>query len=118
VLREYANYSWLGTEGYPAAVSSGKPGAYGLYNMAGNVAEWTRTLWQPNYTFQQDDNGRAQVEVDNDSGNLIKDVVIRGGSVASISLDIRCTSRSPYVPTGDNAHVGGIGFRVVLHHKP
>jgi len=115
-LRKYANYAWLGT---PAAdlviVNSSEPSFNQLYNMAGNVAEWTRTI-MTDYKAQLTESGRAVVQIDNENGDPgSQPVVIRGGSLAQGVLDIRCTSR-----VGDNpkSQIGGIGFRVVLHHKP
>jgi len=107
--RELANYAWNGTQQQPRPVGSYLAGTNELFDMAGNVWEWTSTLYTENYEAQQTEEDREVLETTDDAGARVK----RGGSLAEIGLHIRCAYRSANPPTGDNAQVGGIGFRVV-----
>ncbi|GAB4570386.1 MAG: formylglycine-generating enzyme family protein [Anaerolineae bacterium] len=91
-----------GSRGGPVAVGAYPDGAspYGVLDMAGNVAEWTSTLYKT-YPYYSDD-GREDLSA---AGSR----VIRGGSYADGSEGIRCAHRVPRSPdlSGDF-----IGFRV------
>jgi len=79
-------------------------GAHGLYDMAGNVYEWTSSLdWTYPY---KDSDGREDPKA---TGNRI----VRGGSYAHDRFDARCANRLGYVASGENARIGSIGFRLV-----
>ena len=84
----------------------------GCLDMAGNVWEWTRSLWgksfmNPDYRYSyRADDGRENLEAGND--NLR---VLRGGSFADVRLNARCACRSgdyPYHWSRD------YGFRVAV----
>jgi formylglycine-generating enzyme required for sulfatase activity len=74
---------------------------YGLVGMAGNVWEWTSSLWKP-YPYRQDD-GRENLE-----GKERR--VVRGGSFASELDAVATTFRRPEKPDTSSLE---IGFRVV-----
>ncbi len=86
---------------------------YDCEDMAGNVWEWTRSLWgkdfrKPDFAYPYDpDDGKRE---DRDARNNVNRVV-RGGSWGYPLGDARCASRDGVGPDlrGDN-----IGFRVVL----
>jgi formylglycine-generating enzyme required for sulfatase activity len=80
---------------YPAAASP-----WGVHDMAGNVDEWTHTLYR-DYPYRADD-GRENPEID-----LSR--VLRGGSFDHSLSDIRCAARGSNFPA---AWEDFIGFRV------
>ena len=78
-----------------------KPNAWGLYDMHGNVAEWTRTSYKP-YPYRGDD-GRNNLSV-------TEDKVVRGGSWYDRPKRARSAFRLDYRPY---QKVFNVGFRVV-----
>jgi formylglycine-generating enzyme required for sulfatase activity len=85
---------------------------YGLLDMAGNVWEWTRSLWgkkseSPDFKYPYKlDDGWENLKAGNDVRR-----VLRGGSWYSAQRDARCASRGRYFPVSfDN----NVGFRVVV----
>ena len=74
---------------------------YGCADMAGNVWEWTRSLYKP-YPYDPKD-GREKL----DHGPR----VLRGGSFGNNEWGVRCASRYRRYP---NSWYDGIGFRVVV----
>ena len=84
-----------------ASVGSYRPNAWGLYDMHGNVAEWTRTTYKP-YPYNADD-GREQAS---ESGRK----VVRGGSWCDRPK--RCSSAFRLsFPRWQRVH--NVGFRVI-----
>ena len=84
-----------------APVGSFRPNAWGLYDMHGNVAEWTRSLCEP-YPYRDDD-GRND---ENAQGRR----VVRGGSWYDLPARARSAFRLSYKPW---LGVYNVGFRVV-----
>jgi formylglycine-generating enzyme required for sulfatase activity len=85
---------------------------YGLLNIAGNIAEWTRSLWgreirKPDYKYPyQAHDGRENLQAAQDAH-----VVLRGGGFISDHWDVRCAYRY----RGKSNLAGRlIGFRVVM----
>ena len=89
-----------------AAVGSYKPNPWGLCDMAGNVAEWTRTACRP-YPYDAAD-GRDQPTPDGDK-------VVRGGSWFDKPNRARSAFRWKY-PAWRRVH--NVGFRVIVELKP
>jgi iron(II)-dependent oxidoreductase len=95
---------------------------YGMQDMAGNVWEWTRTLWGNNfinstYFYPYDPaDGRENLQANN---NVLR--VIRGGSFFYHSWHTRISSRGRSIPTEWD---WDIGFRVAItvlkstYHRP
>ncbi|MCL5098409.1 MAG: SUMF1/EgtB/PvdO family nonheme iron enzyme [Candidatus Omnitrophica bacterium] len=79
-----------------------RPNAWGLYDMHGNVAEWTRSVYRP-YPYRDDD-GR------NRRGSTERRVV-RGGSWRDLPAQARSGYRLAYWPYQP---VFNVGFRVVM----
>ena len=77
---------------------------YGLLDMAGNVCEWTSSLYQA-YPYRADD-GREDLSSSNRR-------VLRGGAFDYVERDARCASRSWYDPS---LRSWGEGFRVAAAH--
>jgi sulfatase modifying factor 1 len=94
---QLGEYAWFkdnsNNETHP--IGSRKPNAWGLYDMHGNVAEWTMDQYLPDY-YQQ--------FKDNIAENPIAEPVslyphaIRGGSFADASADLRSAKRSSSDP--------------------
>jgi formylglycine-generating enzyme required for sulfatase activity len=88
-----------------APVGSFAPNRFGLYDMQGNVAEWTEDCYDggyPSYRRAPTD-GSAQTTY----GCIVR--VFRGGSWASEPLDLRSAHRRAQVPS---SRLPTIGFRV------
>jgi iron(II)-dependent oxidoreductase len=87
---------------------------YGCLDMAGQVWEWTTTLWgddmaTPSFTYPYADDGRE----DPDAGPTIRRV-LRGGCFSSTSLKACCSYRGSLEPDG---FWRGNGFRIVVSPK-
>ncbi len=78
-----------------------RPNAWGLHDMHGNVAEWTRSAKRP-YPYRDDD-GRNRLDSDEDR-------VARGGSWRDRPSRARAAFRLGYRPY---QNVYNVGFRVV-----
>lgn len=85
-----------------ANVGSYLPNAWGLHDMHGNVAEWTRTTYKP-YPYHETD-GRNNV----DSSEA---KVVRGGSFFDPPRRARSAARLAYPPW---RQLFNVGFRVVI----
>jgi formylglycine-generating enzyme required for sulfatase activity/tRNA A-37 threonylcarbamoyl transferase component Bud32 len=102
LMANYWNRSSL-CKGRPVEVGSYAPNGYGLYDMAGNVWEWTNSLFKP-YPYRADD-GREDLAA---SGSR----VMRGGSWYSYA--IFCAYR--YKGFEPNDTFDSYGFRCA--HSP
>jgi sulfatase modifying factor 1 len=91
-------------DGYPAAVPGGyySRNNFGLYDMIGNVAEWTQDCWNPNHA------GAAQDARPRTTGDCSRRVV-RGGSWASAPHTVRSAARQG-LPL--NYRSADLGFRI------
>ncbi len=79
---------------YTAKVGSYEPNEYGLFDMAGNVAEWTICAYHPSaYIFQHDLNPDYQYDATPQDPPVMKRKVIRGGSWKDIALFLQTSSR-------------------------
>jgi len=87
------------------------PNNYGLYDMAGNVAEWTSTaFYEAAYDVVSDFNPELQYHARPDDPPVMKRKVIRGGSWKDIAYFIRTSTRTyEYQDTAKSY----IGFRCV-----
>jgi formylglycine-generating enzyme required for sulfatase activity/rhodanese-related sulfurtransferase len=92
---------WDGRSAAP--VGSFKPNAYGLYDTAGNVAEWTLTCHHKNYKNMPTN------EHIWDGGDCAKRMV-RGGHYNTIQKRLRSSYRQAYF-SGSSSNT--LGFRVV-----
>ncbi|MFO1289870.1 MAG: SUMF1/EgtB/PvdO family nonheme iron enzyme [Nitrosomonas sp.] len=88
-----------------AVVGSFKPNAFGVYDTAGNVWEWTQDCWHDNYTHAPT-GGTAWL--DEDEGNC-RYRALRGGSWGSDPRGLRSAARLRGIPVGAGFN---FGFRV------
>jgi len=87
------------------------PNDYGLYNMAGNAAEWTSTAFYENsYSFVHDLNPDIRYDAKEGESETLKRKVVRGGSWKDIAYFIECGTR--HWEYADSAK-SYIGFRCV-----
>jgi serine/threonine-protein kinase PpkA len=87
-----------------APVGSYPANAFGVFDTAGNVAEWVEDCFADNYTLHPK-NGQAMVVKECSAR------VVRGGSAKDNADDLANHIRSYYSPEISDAH---IGFRVVM----
>ena len=72
-----------------------EPNEYGLYNMSGNVAEWTSSAFdESSYYFTHDLNPDYQYNAKPDDPPAMKRKVIRGGSWKDVSFFLQVASRA------------------------
>lgn len=96
---------------YPVRADSYFPNDYGLYNMAGNVAEWTISAYdESSHQFTHDLNSDYQVEADDDGPLTLKRKVTRGGSWKDVAYFIQNGSRSYEYQDTSKSY---LGFRCV-----
>ncbi len=88
------------------------PNDYGLYNMSGNVSEWTETQYHPNaYSHVHDLNPDMKYDAKDSDPEAYKRKVIRGGSWKDISYYCQTGTRNwEYQDTSKSY----IGFRCAL----
>jgi len=76
-------------------VAQFRPNDFGLFDMAGNVAEWTSSSFNPSAnTYVSDVNPEFQYMARKDDSQIMKRKVIRGGSWKDISYFMQCGVRS------------------------
>ncbi len=108
---------------YPVRVDSYFPNDFGLYNMSGNVSEWTSTAWdETNNSFVHDLNGNYDIYIKEHSEDAKeqqeimnipisrKRKVIRGGSWKDVAYYIECGARTFEYQDTSKSYVG---FRCV-----
>jgi formylglycine-generating enzyme required for sulfatase activity len=88
------------------------PNDYGLYNMSGNVSEWTITAYHPAaYSFVHDLNPDIRYDAKDDDPITLKRKVIRGGSWKDIGYYLQTGVRHWEYQDSAKSY---IGFRNVL----
>ncbi|MBT8233634.1 MAG: SUMF1/EgtB/PvdO family nonheme iron enzyme [Saprospiraceae bacterium] len=88
------------------------PNDYGLYNMSGNVSEWTETSYHPNaYSLMHDLNPDVKYDAKDDDPEAWKRKVIRGGSWKDISYYCQTGTRNWEYQDTNKSYVG---FRCAL----
>jgi formylglycine-generating enzyme required for sulfatase activity len=100
-------------DGYmiPAKVGSYPPNDYGLYDMAGNVSEWTSSAFSETTTnFIHDMNPDYQYNAKSDDPDVMRRKVIKGGSWKDVAFFLQCGAKT-YEYQNENRSY--IGFRCV-----
>jgi len=88
------------------------PNDYGLFCMAGNVAEWTETAYFENaYSFMHDLNPDIRVDAKESDDKTAKRKVIRGGSWKDVAFFMNTGTRTFEYQDTTKCYVG---FRCVL----
>lgn len=97
---------------YTVKVTSYWPNEYGLYCMAGNVAEWTSNAFDESaYNFQHDLNPDYTYEAKDTDPPALKRKVLRGGSWKDIGYYIQTGTRTYEFQDTAKCY---IGFRCVM----
>jgi formylglycine-generating enzyme required for sulfatase activity len=79
---------------YAGKVGSYEPNEFGLYDMAGNVAEWTCGAYHPSaYIFQHDLQPNYEYNATPQDPPIMKRKVIRGGSWKDIAYFLQTSAR-------------------------
>jgi len=75
--------------------ASYNPNGYGLYDMSGNVAEWTSNTYdESSFSFMHDMNTDNHYNSNNEDHVVLKRKVIRGGSWKDIAYFIQTSTRT------------------------
>ncbi|HLP72765.1 MAG TPA: SUMF1/EgtB/PvdO family nonheme iron enzyme [Bacteroidales bacterium] len=100
---------------YAGKVGSYEPNEYGLYDMAGNVAEWTRGAYHPSaYIFQHDLQPDYQYNATPQDPPVMKRKVIRGGSWKDIAYFLQTSTRDYEYQDSTKPYVGFRNVRAYI----
>ncbi len=92
-------------------VASYAPNDFGLFDMSGNVAEWTSSAFDESaYSFTHDFNPTYKYNALPDDPHVMKRKVIRGGSWKDIGFYLQCGTRTYEYQDSAKSY---IGFRCV-----
>lgn len=95
----------------PARVASYVPNRFGVYDLAGNVSEWTSTAYTESGTAQMNDmNPQYKYDAAKEDPYSIKKKVVKGGSWKDIGRNIRGDMREGEFQNQPRSY---IGFRCV-----
>jgi formylglycine-generating enzyme required for sulfatase activity len=93
-------------------VKSYTPNKFGVYNMAGNVSEWTLDAYSPSaVAFVNDLNPVLLYDADEDDADALKRKVVRGGSWKDNGEQLNSETRNYSVDYEPHSY---IGFRCVM----
>ena len=97
---------------FTVPVKSYTPNAFGLYNMAGNAAEWTLDAYSPSaIAFVNDLNPVLLYDANQNDSDALKRKVVRGGSWKDNGEQLNSETRNYVVDYEAHSY---IGFRCVL----
>lgn len=100
---------------YTAPVYSYFPNDFGLYNMAGNVAEWTQSSYEESaYSFVHDMNPTYTYNAKPGDAQALKRKVVRGGSWKDVGFFLQNSSRQYEYQDTSKSY---IGFRSITAYK-
>jgi formylglycine-generating enzyme required for sulfatase activity len=92
-------------------VGSYEPNNFGLYDMAGNVSEWTENAYDESaYIYSDDMNQSYRYNAKNNDPPSLKRKVIRGGSWKDVAYYLQCGTRNYEYQDSSKSY---IGFRCV-----
>jgi sulfatase modifying factor 1 len=92
---------------YAGKVGSYEPNEYGLYDMSGNVAEWTCCAYHPSaYIFQHDLQPNFEYNATPQDPPVMKRKVIRGGSWKDVAYFLQTSTRDYEYQDSTKPYVG------------
>jgi gliding motility-associated lipoprotein GldK len=92
------------------------PNDFGLYNMSGNVAEWTSSLYyEGSYSFQHDMNPEVRWNAKESDPPRMKRKVLRGGSWKDVGYYLQTSARTYEYQDTSKSY---IGFRCIIDLPP
>lgn len=92
------------------------PNDYGLYNMSGNVAEWTNSMYNEGaYNFFNEMSPDLRYDAKNDDPPYMKRKTIRGGSWKDIAFYLQVSTRAFEYQDSAKSY---IGFRCAIDLSP
>jgi len=92
---------------YAGKVGSYEPNEYGLYDMSGNVSEWTCCAYYPSaYIFQHDLQPNYEYNAKPQDPPVMKRKVIRGGSWKDIAYFLQTSARDYEYQDSTKSYVG------------
>jgi len=98
-------------------VANNDPNDWGIYDMAGNVSEWTRNAWNPAaYSYTDDLNPDYEYETLPSDLPEKKRKVIRGGSWKDIAMYLQCGTRTYEYEDTAKSYIGFRNVREFLGH--
>ena len=99
-------------------VASYSANEFGLYDMAGNVAEWTSGAYDESaYVFTHDMNPNYQYNARIDDPPVMKRKVIRGGSWKDIGYFLQVSSRTYEYQDSAKSFIGFRNVRSYMGYK-
>ena len=99
---------------YPVKATAYFPNDYGLYCMAGNVAEWTNSAYDESiYTMIHDEQPDYEYNAKDDDSPTLKRKVVRGGSWKDVAYFCQTSTRSYEYQDTAKAY---IGFRCAMQY--
>ena len=110
-LKDLSKYAWYSQSSGRdiRLVGSLLPNAWGIYDMHGNIREWTSSLHKP-YPYKASD-GRE------DGNDTVRERVVRGGSWSTRAEQCRSAHRLGAEPTETSTYMGGgIGLRLCVSY--
>jgi formylglycine-generating enzyme required for sulfatase activity len=100
---------------YAGKVGSYDPNEFGLYDMAGNVAEWTCCAYHPSaYIFQHDLQPNYEYNATPQDPPILKRKVIRGGSWKDIAYFLQTSTRDYEYQDSTKPYVGFRNVRTYI----
>jgi formylglycine-generating enzyme len=107
----YTDDGWL----YTAPVASFEPNDFGLYDMAGNVAEWTENAYDESFSsFAHDMNPNYKYNALPEDPPALKRKVIRGGSWKDIAYYLQVSTRTYEYQDTTKSYIGFRNVRSYL----
>lgn len=101
---------------YTVPVDAYWPNDLGLYNMSGNVAEWTNSYYyEGSYNFQHDLNPDVRYNAKDQDPPSMKRKVVRGGSWKDVKFYLQVSTRAFEYQDTTKAY---IGFRTSIDMPP